>query len=89
MQQLCSIIMKTVLISNISHTRDEDQNVNPSMSFNKEQNDHAKMRTSFLVTKKNKSGMIALISTALTKRGSYVIVSPGDADVEIVKATVE
>jgi len=33
--------------------------------------------------------MIALISTALTKRGCHVIQSTGDADVDIVKATVE
>ncbi|KAH3871008.1 hypothetical protein DPMN_034202 [Dreissena polymorpha] len=33
--------------------------------------------------------MIAQISTALTKRGCNVVVSPGDADVVIVKATVE
>ena len=33
--------------------------------------------------------MIALISTALTKRGCHVIQSSGDADVDIVKATVE
>ena len=38
---------------------------------------------------KTKADMIALISTALTKRGCYVIQSPGDADVDIVKATVE
>ena len=38
---------------------------------------------------KNKADMIALISTALTKRGCHVIQSPGDADVDIVKATVE
>ncbi|KAH3810248.1 hypothetical protein DPMN_138638 [Dreissena polymorpha] len=29
--------------------------------------------------------MIALISTALTKRGCYVLVSPGDADVDLLK----
>ena len=33
--------------------------------------------------------MIALIHTALTERGCHVIQSPGDADVDIVKATVE
>ncbi|KAH3755111.1 hypothetical protein DPMN_189796 [Dreissena polymorpha] len=50
-QQSCSMVTKTVLISKISQTRDENQNANPSMSFNKEQNDHAKMRTLFQVTK--------------------------------------
>jgi len=39
--------------------------------------------------KKNKSDMIALISTELTKRGCRDIQSPGDADVDIVKTTVE
>jgi len=38
---------------------------------------------------KNKADTIALISTALTKKGCHVIQSPGDADVDIVKATVE
>ncbi|KAH3846648.1 hypothetical protein DPMN_088950 [Dreissena polymorpha] len=38
---------------------------------------------------KNKAGMIALISTARIKRVCYVVVSPGDADVEIEKATVD
>lgn len=33
--------------------------------------------------------MIALISTASTRKGCHVIQSPGDADVDIVKATVE
>jgi len=47
----------------------------------------AKRRTSCLVTKK--AYMIAVICTALTKRGCHVIQSPGDADVDIVKATVE
>ncbi|KAH3897384.1 hypothetical protein DPMN_021572 [Dreissena polymorpha] len=36
-------------IKDFTHQR--DQNVNPSMNFNKEKNDHAKMRTLFLVTK--------------------------------------
>ena len=37
---------------------------------------------------RNKAGMMALISTTLTKVGCYVVLSLGDADVEIVKATV-
>ena len=37
---------------------------------------------------RNKAGMIALISTTLTKMGCYVVLSLGDADVQIVKATV-
>ena len=36
-----------------------------------------------------KADIIALISAALTKRGSHVIQSLGDANVDIVKATVE
>jgi len=43
----------------------------------------------FLSHDENKADMIALISTALTKRGCHVIQSPGDADVDIVNATVE
>ncbi|KAH3860675.1 hypothetical protein DPMN_023586 [Dreissena polymorpha] len=58
------------------------------MSFNKEQNDHAK-NEDFVSRDKNKAGKIALISTALTKRGCHVLVSPADADVDIVNATVE
>ena len=38
---------------------------------------------------KNKADIIALISAALTKRGCHVTQSPGDADVDIVKAAVE
>ena len=38
---------------------------------------------------KNKAEMIALISTALIKRGCHIIQSPVDADVDIVKAAVE
>ncbi|KAH3801727.1 hypothetical protein DPMN_155388 [Dreissena polymorpha] len=38
---------------------------------------------------KNYAGMIALISTALTKRGCYVGLSTGDVDVDILKATEE
>ncbi|KAH3851613.1 hypothetical protein DPMN_094095 [Dreissena polymorpha] len=84
-QQWCSMVTKTVLLSKISQTRDENKNVNVHlrMCFNKEQ----KIRPFFL--DKNKAGMIALISTALTKRGYYVLVSRGDADVNIVKATVK
>ena len=38
---------------------------------------------------KNQASMIAIISAALTKKGCHDIQSPGDADVDIVKATVE
>ena len=43
----------------------------------------------FFFRDKKKADMFALISTALTKRGCHVIQSLGDADVNIVKATVE
>jgi hypothetical protein len=43
----------------------------------------------YLSHDKNKVDMIALISTALTKMGCHVIQSSGDADADIVKATVE
>ena len=49
---------------------------------------HAK-KDDFLSRDKNKADMLALISIALTERGCHVIQSPGDADVDIVKATVE
>jgi len=42
-----------------------------------------------LSREKNKSDMIALIRTELTKRGCHVIQSPGDADVDIVKRKSE
>jgi len=43
-----------------------------------------------LARDENKDDMIALISTALTERECHAIQSPaGDADVDIVKATVE
>jgi len=43
----------------------------------------------FLSRDENKADMIVLISTARTERGCYVIQSPGDTDVDIIKATVE
>jgi len=36
-----------------------------------------------------RSILSSAVSTALTKRGSHVIQSPGDADVDIIKVTVE
>ncbi|KAH3853531.1 hypothetical protein DPMN_096056 [Dreissena polymorpha] len=51
----------------------------------KKQNVHEK-KEEFVSSDKNKAGMIALINTALK---CYVVVSPGDGDVDIVKATVE
>ena len=49
--------------------------------------DHAKF--SIFSRDKNKAGMITMITTALTKRGCYVLVSPGGADNDIIKATLE
>ncbi|KAH3860057.1 hypothetical protein DPMN_022950 [Dreissena polymorpha] len=80
------MVTKKVLLSKISHTGDEVKNVNPFMSFNKEQNDYENM-SFFRDT--NKAGMIVQISTALTKGGGYVIVSPRGANVDIAKATVK
>ena len=37
----------------------------------------------------NKAAMITLISAALIRKGCRVIQSPGDADIDIVQATVE
>ena len=42
----------------------------------------------FLSCDKNKTGTISIISTALRKWGYHVIQPPGDADADIVKATV-
>jgi len=53
----------------------------------KKQNAHVK-KEDFLSLDRNKAGMIYLISTTLTKMGCFVVLSLGDADVEIVKATV-
>ena len=64
------------------------KNLHPIVSFTAETEFSGK-KEDFLSRDKNKADMIALISTALTKRGCHVIQSPGDADVDIVKATVE
>ncbi|KAH3706580.1 hypothetical protein DPMN_065968 [Dreissena polymorpha] len=69
------------------HQRRE-KNVNPIVSFTKEKECYCK-RKDFLSRGQNKTGVIALISTALIKRVCYVVVLLGDADVDIVKATVE
>ncbi|KAH3712567.1 hypothetical protein DPMN_072317 [Dreissena polymorpha] len=46
-------------------------------------------RDDFWSRDKNKAGMIAQISTSLTKMGCNVVVPQGNADVEIVKETAE
>ncbi|KAH3690072.1 hypothetical protein DPMN_192070 [Dreissena polymorpha] len=60
------------------------KHVNPIVSFRKEI-ECSSLKVDILSLDKN---MIALISTALTKMGCYVILSLRDADVDIAKATV-
>ena len=61
----------------------------PAESFTAETEFSGK-KEGFLSHDKNKADMIALISTALTKRGCHVIQSPGTQTlIDIVKATVE
>ena len=74
---------KTVIITKTKRTG----NVNHIVSFSKETECSCK-KEDFLSRDRNKAGMIALISTTLTKMGFYVVLSLGDADVHIVKATV-
>lgn len=74
-------------IKDNTHQR-RGKNLHPIVSFTKETQFSGK-KEDFLSRDKNKANVIALISTALTKRGCHVIHSPGDADVDIVKATVE
>ncbi|KAH3863019.1 hypothetical protein DPMN_025995 [Dreissena polymorpha] len=81
------MVTKTVLLSKILLTREEDKNMNPSMSFTKEKIDNAKMRT-FFSGKRGRHDCSDQHSSQ-NKRGCYVFVSLGDEDVDIVKATVE
>ena len=74
-------------IKDSTHQR-RGKNLHPIISFTAETEFSGK-KEDFLSRDKNKADMIAVISTALTKRGHHVIQSPGDADVDIVKATVE
>ena len=62
--------------------------MHPVVSFTAETEFSGK-KEDFLSRDEKKADMIALISTALTEKGCHVIQSPGDADVDIVKATVE
>ena len=64
------------------------KNLHPVISFTAETEFSGK-KEDFLSRDKNKTDIISLISTTLTKRRCHVIQSPGDADVDIVKATVE
>ena len=63
-------------------------NMHPIVSFTAETEFSGK-NEDFFVSWQNKADTIALISTALTERGCHLIQSPGDANVDIVKATVE
>jgi len=74
-------------IKDNTHQR-RGKNLHPLVSFTAETEFSGK-KEDVLSRDKNKADMIALISTALTKRGCHVIQSPWDADVDIVKATVE
>jgi hypothetical protein len=62
--------------------------MHPIVSFTPETEFSGK-KDDFLACNQNKANIIALISTALTKRGCHVIQSPGDADIDIVKTTVQ
>ena len=74
-------------IKDNTHQR-RGKNLHPIVSFTAETEFSGK-KEDFLSRDKNKADIIALISAALTKRGCHVTQSPGDADVDIVKAAVE
>ena len=74
-------------IKDNTHQR-RGKNMHPVVSFTAETQFSCR-KEDFLSRDENKAHMIALISTALTERGCHVIQSPGDADVDIVKAAVE
>jgi len=65
-----------------------EKNMNPIVSFTAETQFSGK-KEDFLSHHENKADMYALISKGLTERGCHIIQSPGDADVDIVRATVE
>ena len=74
-------------IKDNTHQR-RGQNTHPVVNFTADMEFSGK-KEDFLSRDKNKEGMITLISTELTKRGCRVIQASGDADVDIVKATVD
>ncbi len=74
-------------IKDNTHDR-QGRNVHPIVSFTAETELSGK-KEDFLSRDKNKANTIALISTALIKRGCHVIQSLGDADVDIARAAVE
>ncbi|KAH3724393.1 hypothetical protein DPMN_050210 [Dreissena polymorpha] len=71
---------KTVIITKSKRTG----NVNHIVSFSKE-TECSCNKGRILSRDRNTAGIIALISTTLTKMGCYVVPSSGDADVQIVK----
>ena len=74
-------------IKDNTHQR-RGQNTHPVVNFTADMEFSGK-NENFLSRDKNKEGMITLISTELTKRGCRVIQASGDADIDIVKATVD
>ena len=74
-------------IKDNTHQR-RGKNLHPVISFT-EETEFSGKKEDFLSRDKNKAAMITLISAALIRKGCHVIQSPGDADVDIVKATVE
>ncbi|KAH3802937.1 hypothetical protein DPMN_156635 [Dreissena polymorpha] len=82
-RQWGSMATKTVIITKTKRTG----NVNLVVSFSKETDCSCKKGRLFS-RGRNKVGMIALISTILTKMGCYVVLSSGDADVQIVKYSI-
>ncbi|KAH3692752.1 hypothetical protein DPMN_194504 [Dreissena polymorpha] len=82
-RQWGSMATKMVIITKTKRTG----NVYHIVSLAKKQNAHVK-KEDFLSRERNKAGMIALISTTLTKMGCYVVLSSGDADEQIVKYSI-
>ena len=62
--------------------------MHPVISFT-EETEFSGKKEAFLSRDKNKAALITLITAALIRKGCHVIQSPGDADVDIAKATVE
>ncbi|KAH3854551.1 hypothetical protein DPMN_097094 [Dreissena polymorpha] len=82
-RQWGSMSTKTVIITKSKRTG----NVNHIVSFSKETECSCK-KGRLLSHDRDKAGMIALISTTLTKMGCYVVLSSGNADVQIVKYSI-
>ena len=74
-------------IKDNTHQR-RGKNLHPVISFT-EETEFSGKKEAFLSRDKNKAAVITLITAALIRKGCHVIQSPGDADVDIAKATVE